>query len=500
MTRKKNENFENQAEKKSRLANFPKALFFILAILLFPRVVSAEILTLSDALEMAMKNNLSIQRSQAELEEATAVKKSVRGKFGPSLKVEGNILRWDDSYELDPMDYVVLKPKYASLTQRALDLVLEPIQPIELRSSETRELSLTLMQPITPLFSVYHGYQAGRAGENARTDLFERTRREVAYKTIENYFLLLKVQELERVAQSAVDTISAHVDQAMEFYRAEFIGKNEILTAEVKLANARQMLIRAQSGVALMRSVLANIVGLPVDFDIQVKSVDFEHAKDWNVSLSESRKRALQNRKDLSALTQKAKAAKAVGKISWWNLTPQLAAIGRWQYTEGIMLSQEEERFVGLALKWDLWNWGSNYYEAQAENAKSRQVDIRKREVQNLIRLEVQKCYLAWTSADQRVEASRKAVDQAQENLRIQQLRFKENMATSVDVLDAQTLGVKAKSDHISARYDLLTSIYSLYLAIGESPVLSEEPLKASSLDRAPIGNIDRQAVKESRK
>ena len=468
-------------EMRRKTTEFSRVSFCLLVAVLslitvlVPQNGAAKSLTLNEALQMAMENNASLQKARAELEEAEAVKKGVIGKFGPSLAIEGNLLYWNDAYDVDLMDYIRFRPDYADLAQVMLTMIAEPLEPVELRSAQTSELSLTMIQPITPLLKVGEGYRAGKAGESAREQMEIRARRVVAYQTIENYLLLIRLRKLEEVAAQAQATIAAHVKQAQDFFNAELIDKNQVLGAEVALANAQQDLIRARSGVALVQARLSQIIGLPIDSQLELTELGIVFPEQWEPSLEQSQSLALEGRQEIAALTNKVRASRAKENMAWWDMTPQIVAIGRYKFSDGSMLSETEEGFVGLAVKWDLFNWGSNYYEVQAEKAKTRQTEIEKRDAQNLIQLEVHKRFVEWESARQRFDVTEKTVGQAKENLRVQQLRFKENLATSVDVLDAQTLLSKASSDTIAARYDMFLSLFALRLVVGENPYPTED-------------------------
>jgi outer membrane protein TolC len=84
------------------------------------------------------------------------------------------------------------------------------------------------------------------------------------------------------------------------------------------------------------------------------------------------------------------------------------------------------------------------------------------------IALEVKSAHLFVTEAEKRKAVAEVAVVNAEENLRIQEERYKEGMAISTEVLDAQTLLTRAKTDRQNAIYDLAEAQYRLVAARGE--------------------------------
>jgi hypothetical protein len=130
----------------------------------------------------------------------------------------------------------------------------------------------------------------------------------------------------------------------------------------------------------------------------------------------------------------------------------------------------EEESFIGLTLEWNFWEWGRKYNEAQAARARARGAALQHAEATELIQLQVQQKRQELQCAGARQRVAEIAVSQAEENLRLKQLRFAENLATSLEVLDAQTLLTKAHSDRIQARFEVLVGQAALRLAMDRIP------------------------------
>ncbi len=441
----------------------------LLAVLLSLSAALAEeatTLSLDEAISLAMQNNHRVQSAEAQHEAAVALRNSAAARFGPSLSAEGRLLYWDDAHDIDVFDYIALNGTMRS----AVDQLVGPIDPIEMRAETTKTLELTAVQPLTPLYSVYQGYKARSAGEQAMAGMTVRTRREVTFDTIEAYYRVLSVEKLRNVAAAAVETIQAHVTQAQDYYEAEFIDKTDLLTAQVALANAQEQLIRAENGLSLAKSALAQLIGLPQNDELVLIDQAAALPADLPLSANEAQLRADGRRLDLSALNHQVEAMEAVERLSWWQLTPQVAAIGRYQHNEGIILYEEDEMFVGLALEWNFWEWGRKYFEAQAAGAQTKQARIRRSEVSELIHLQIKQNFQELQSAKKRYETTAQAVARAEENLRIQQLQFEEGLTNSTDVLSAQTLLTQARGNKISAQYDVLTQYAALKLAMGEDP------------------------------
>ena len=87
------------------------------------------------------------------------------------------------------------------------------------------------------------------------------------------------------------------------------------------------------------------------------------------------------------------------------------------------------------------------------------------------IRLEVKNAYLRTQQAEQAIITVEKAIEQAKENYRINQERYKEQVATQTDVLIAQTLLTRTMTNYYNALYAFKISKATLYRAMGQEVV-----------------------------
>ena len=87
--------------------------------------------------------------------------------------------------------------------------------------------------------------------------------------------------------------------------------------------------------------------------------------------------------------------------------------------------------------------------------AELRSLKLTRDKLLDDIRLEVKSAYLDLQSSAQKIEVSKTAVAQAEENLRLQRLRYKEGVGTATDVLDAVTLLTTAESNSWKSLYGI---------------------------------------------
>jgi outer membrane protein TolC len=116
---------------------------------------------------------------------------------------------------------------------------------------------------------------------------------------------------------------------------------------------------------------------------------------------------------------------------------------------------------------WNFWEWGKTKFRVDASKARENQAIDAAKELNDQITLEIKNAYLLLQEAEKQIAVSQKVIEQAEENFRISEERYKERVATSTEVLDAQTLLTRAKADYANALGDYNINYARLQRAMG---------------------------------
>jgi outer membrane protein TolC len=122
---------------------------------------------------------------------------------------------------------------------------------------------------------------------------------------------------------------------------------------------------------------------------------------------------------------------------------------------------------VGTVLRWDIWEWGRNHYKVGSSKAQAAKAAEQKRQVADAVSLEVKQAWLDTVEAEKNIGVTQTAIAQAEENFRLYREQYAEQMATSTDVLDAQTLLTEARSNYYNALSDYHIAAARLERAAG---------------------------------
>jgi outer membrane protein len=260
--------------------------------------------------------------------------------------------------------------------------------------------------------------------------------------------------------------VEAHVEQAEHFLDAGLIGRNDLLQAKARLEALRGDLLGARHGALLARAGLAMWLALPAGTVIEVKEPQFDPKMHKRLTLSAANALAAAQRPEIEEIRLRMKQADHGVKAAWSGHIPQLSAMAMYQHNEGSLMKPPAWT-GGLVLTWNVWEWGSTHYGIESAEASRSRVQSALEELERGIQLEVQSAWLKIAESRERLDIVKSELEQAEEQLRIEQALYEQHQNTSTDVLDAQSRLTGALVKRDSARYEYMIAMAALHKALG---------------------------------
>jgi outer membrane protein TolC len=415
---------------------------------------SAPPLDLAAAIAEALKGNLDLQAAAEELQAARFNRQVQATRLLPTVNV---------AYRYQHRD--------AEALQR-FEIPGLSLPPSVVAPQEDYSLSTTLSQPIFTGFALINRLRiAGLAEEIAalRQSLGRQT---VIFETQRRYFQVLKAQQLQRVAQETVRQIAAQRDVADSFFQVGMTPRNDLLQAQVELANAEQALVVADNDLSLARADLNLLLRRPITGPLVL--VDMLDWSPYSLGAEECQALAARQRLEIPVADREVLLAAKEVELARKDFYPSVDLQGSylergddWQLDGGQGVGDESSWNLTAVASWNVWEWGRTTYGVGERRSRLQQARLRRQEVEERIRFEVQQAYLRTRDSERNITTVAQAIEQARENLRINEERYREQVATSTDVLIAQTLLTRTVTNYTNALYNFHLAKASLDLAMG---------------------------------
>ena len=392
-------------------------------------------LTLADCRETALRHNEDLQKADIELQKAELDRQIAYNAYLP--KLDGSVM--------------------------GLYMKDQDIMGNNLLLRGTYVAGLNLTQPIYVGGQITAANRLARLGKECQQENLRKTRAEVLAEVDKSYYTLISVSQKVRMLEAFLCQMNGLIEKLRASVSAELATGNDMLRVEAKRSEVEYQLQKARNGEELCRLALGNALGLPITE--QVVPIDTVFSVEAISQLDEN----FELRPELSLLKKNVEVKETLAKKERSNFLPTIALSVGYSYYGNLKMRgttmqpdgtpyQFEQKFSDdipmamLSVSIPIFHWGSEFKKAKKArlDVTAAQLDLQKN--RRLLSIEVRQAVQNVTSGYQMVQTAQTGQQQADENLRVMQLKYDCSMATLTDLLDAQAQWQQAHSNLIEAQ------------------------------------------------
>jgi outer membrane protein len=427
-------------------------------------------LTLSEAIAQALTCSARLEALSAIRRGADAGERAARVAGLPSLDLSAGYTRYSHV------------PEFALQRPDGTRQTIAPNIPDAWRMRATATL------PLWTGGRISETVEAARNERLASGSDLEAGRAELVLETTSAYWNLGKLREQVSVMREALAAYDVHLQDAQNRAKNGLAAHNELLAIQVERDRAELGLVQSSGAATVAAENLRRLIGAPGETFIAVlddpgiavdgPSGDTEHAGSPVYRQHEADSLvtvALSRRPERTAMVARVQAAdartRAEGKARW----PQIATVAGYDYANpNRRLTPPQERwkqtwYASVHLEIPVFDFG----RTSAATARARaQFDALRQQVEDLdrrIRQEVTSLAIEEYTAKSVLTVATRAVESAKENQRVTRDRYREGLATSSDLLDAEVLSLRAALDQTDAQTRMLMARANLARAVGRT-------------------------------
>ncbi|HCI75349.1 MULTISPECIES: TolC family protein [Psychrobacter] len=397
-----------------------------------------------------------------------------------------------NAYNLDAdLDLSSLKNGIVNDVNNGVDNVIPPIPPLpdlpnfgELvgeRIPDSYELKRSGSTAGAGLGVVWPIYTAGRTNaltgaSNARTQeavadsLLDKN--ELYNTLIERYFKAQLAIIAAYLREDAYDTLQQTDHMAQRLFEEGFISRVDRLEAQSALADAKSESVNANNDARLAMMALQRL--LRTDYRIKPTTPLFVSSRPLP-DVTYFQNLSLTNHPGLQKVAAKRAQAEQLHALSDTGHKPTVMLYGYGQ------IEKDPSWVAGISASWKLWGGLDKNASLASSNAKIRQADLSEIEVSDNLLLLVEKNWHDVNNAQSRYQALQSNVDLAAEVLRLRQLGLQEGVNTPIEVVQAQTHSLKARTEQAQAANSYVQSLAALMQSCG-TPLAFNAYLNAADI------------------
>lgn len=490
-------------KKKMKTKVMARAILLGLLVLLPLSGKCQRVLTLDSCRAMALRNNKQMGVAKMKQEVSANLRKSARTKYLPHVSALGGYVWMSREISLLDNDKKEalsnLGTNAAASLSSSLGTIASQLPPasqakiaqdlaqftgalnqtgqglVNALRTDTKNMfagAIMVTQPVFMGGAITAVNKIADINEEMAANSLEMKRQGTLYNIEQAYWQVVSLRHKQKLAESYVALVKKLKDDVQKMIDQGVAIKGDGLSVGVRVNEAEMALTQVTDGLELSKMLLCQLCGLPVDEKITLADEESE-----NLSMTQNSPNSLSslnydNRPELKVLQNTVNLSEQTTNVLKAGNLPQVLVTGGYALSNPNTFNGFEKKFggffnLGVLVRVPIWNWGDVKHKVRASKGATAIANLELDEARELIELQVNQSNFKVKEAQKKLTMAQSNVANANENLRMANLAFKEGTASFTTVMEAQTAWNLAQSQKIDAEIGVKLSEVELQKALG---------------------------------
>ena len=436
------------------------------------------VLTLEDALRVALSENVSVQVADKEVERAGYARKGSYASLFPQVSGSGSYQRTikkqvmymdfdfggmgggsDESGEENPMAGAAASRGSSS-------------DGFEVGRWNTWSAGVNASMPLVNA-QVWESIRISAQDVELAVEKARSSRLETVNQVKQAYFGCLLAKEAFEVYKSAYENALANYEQIERRYNVQRASELDLTRAKTTLSNAIPNVYDAESSVLLALWRLKAVMGVDLDENIDVAGALGDYADHMLYDLYESGELSLENNSTLRQLAIQAEQLAGAVRLQQYAFLPTLSL--SFNYSINAMTNDfnfSEYRwspysFVGLSLSVPIFSGGQRLNALRQSRVQAQELDLQRADTERQLKIAIRQYLNQMETAMKSHASALSATETAQKAYDIASKAYEVGRSTLTDLNDAQLALTQARLGVSQAVYNFVVAKAGLENTLG---------------------------------
>lgn len=448
-----------------------KKTFILITLILCAFTMNAqETLTLSKCRAMALENNKQMAAAIKQTQAARYTEKSYWANFFPNFTASGSGLHstMNGSFNIPGGNLPTFIPDATGQFLPNNGFAYFPGIDLNYKVRTIYMGGLQVEQPIFMGGKIKAAYKMATLGKQMAQLNENLTSTDIILETDQAYALMIKAQEMNKVAESYHAVLQELMKNVQSAYKHGLKSKNDVLKVQVKLNESELSIRKAQNALRLANMNLCHLIGKPLNETLHI-SDDFPIIEQQ----SETQINDITARPEYNILDKQVDLAKQQVKLTRSELMPQIGIRGSYDYIHGLKVNEQTMFDKGnfsvlLNVSIPIFHFGERINKVRAAKMKLEQTRLEQADLNEKMLLELTQSANNLDEAKLEAELADQSLLQADENRRISKGEYEAGLESLADHLEAQALWQQAYENKVNAHFQLYLNYVKYLKAAGQ--------------------------------
>jgi len=422
----------------------------------------AQTLSLSQAIDLALKQNRNLKLAQLGVVDSEHKKEIARAAYFPNIKNESSLLHVTELAGVDiPAGAFGAPSATGPLPANTLFIG---------QGSLTAYTSGTgLTQPLSQMFKIRESNRAAIADLNTARIQVNETENDIALKVRQLYYGILIAQSRLRAATEEANASQLNAQESVDAAAQGRALDVTVLESRAAVLDAKQSALTQNLQIHDLMLSLDDLLGLPLNSQLQ-----FEDAIDAAPVSTPSREECIHIAHEQSPEIRKAQQAVIKAKAGLGAAKdayiPDVTGLARYHYQSGVPLLVHNFGTFGFNVSYELFDGGRREGEIKDSRTLLSQAELNLAEVEDQTAVQVETAFDKVEQLKGMLGVAEEALAVRTEAARLSDRQFEQNAALASARAEAHAREASAKASLLETNLNLFLAQSDLKRAIGQLP------------------------------
>lgn len=475
------------------------------AIVLVPGAVNAQdttLVTLDEAIKIAISGNASVRVADKEIERAQYAKKGTYSALFPQVNGTGTFQRtikkqvmyMDGMSGSSGMFASIFEPIITALEQNGIHVDMSALtgggddeggassssDGISVGRWNTFNGGISASMPLVN-FQLWESLKISGQSVELAVEKARSSRLEAVTKVKQAYFSVLLAKEVFDVYKSVYENAMENLVQVQRKYDVQKVSELELTRAKANVASAIPNVYNAENSIMLALWQLKAVMGVNLDMNLDIVGKLSDYTEHMFRDIHENDDVNLDRNSTMRQLAIQAEQLASTVKMQKYAYLPTLSVSFSYSMnamTNDFKFSQYKwtpYSYVGLSLNIPIFSGGKRHSDVRQAQIQQESLNISRADTERQLRISIRSFLNTMETNMKSYDSAQEAVELAQKAYDISQKSYNVGKSTLTDLHDAELVLTQARLSSSQAIYNFINAKASLEQVIGRDFIETEE-------------------------
>ena len=412
-------------------------------LLLFACLLSkAQVLTLNDAVALALKENRNVQISAldvAKAGEATEATKTARLPQFNAYILGGE--------SLTPIDFTI--PRGALGVYPSTGPIPAQNATISTPQNFNALIYASAAQPVTQQRKIGLAIRESRVGEEMAEESLRQKKQDTAHQVKEAYYQIVQTQTQISSAQESLKYLTELAALTERNLAEQTVLKSDSLNVKAKLSNQRYQLLVLQDTLASQKEALNRLLGRDLATEFSVEEQPMPGAEE--LDLAAARREAAEKRSEIREARLQTKKTELDIRREHAEYLPDISVQLSYISLPNISFAPKNILSAGFLLQWQPFDWGQKKHKIEELRSTSKQAVLSAQDAEQQVLLDVNQKFRKLMETRALLDTQAAVQETEREKLRVMMNQYQQKASLLADLLQQQAQVAQADNQYQQA-------------------------------------------------